>query len=412
MRDHQRFFIYACVCYLFIGFGHVGIGSVMPQMLSSYQEQYGDGGWLVSMQFLGFLVGVLIAPYWAHIQSKTSILMISIAAMSLTSIVYALHLGWSYTLLAAPFGGFGLGVIETMIGALVIQLFASRKAVKMSQIEVFFGVGALILPLCAGLLIRIDLWYAVFLITASLGMLLWLVTRPVMHRIGQAARTEDSALVRTEESAAATEDRPFVGTWTVLRSSYRLLIWFCLYFMLYVGLEISLVSFMPSMVLEKSAASESIAAFSVTFFWITMSIGRMIAGYLSEATSYLGYLLASAAGTGVGLLGMAMSNHYTWLLVSILWIGLCMSGMFAIGLVAANEAVQGYPDQVISLMIASGGIGGSILPLLLGNSLERAGTGNSLMLLGLTTLFMLAMLWIPSQWLRKNRRKGQAVKTG
>ena len=50
----------------------------------------------------------------------------------------------------------------------------------MAKLETFFGIGALVMPILAGLLIRADVWQMAFPIVTALSgitMLLWLTCR-------------------------------------------------------------------------------------------------------------------------------------------------------------------------------------------------------------------------------------------
>lgn len=52
-----------------------------------------------------------------------------------------------------------------------------------------------------------------------------------------------------------------------------------------------------------------------------------------------------------------------------------MSGTFAIAITYANARIIGKTEKITSTMIASGGIGGALLPLLTGWSMDIFSTG-------------------------------------
>lgn len=58
----KRIFALSCGFYLLIGITSVVLGALLPVLLSYYERGYSDGGFLLFLQFLGFLVGVLVAP--------------------------------------------------------------------------------------------------------------------------------------------------------------------------------------------------------------------------------------------------------------------------------------------------------------------------------------------------------------
>ncbi|EHS58712.1 superfamily MFS_1 protein, major facilitator, partial [Paenibacillus sp. Aloe-11] len=62
-------------------------------------------------------------------------------------------------------------------------------------------------------------------------------------------------------------------------------------------------------------------------------------------------------------------------------LGLGMSGIFSIALVFASKMMPGTEESTTSLLIGAGGVGGALLPLWLGNSMDRGGAVASAWLL-------------------------------
>ena len=78
--------------------------------------------------------------------------------------------------------------------------------------------------------------------------------------------------------------------------------------------------------------------------------------------------------------------------VFIVLIGLMMAGIFGIALVYANQMLQGSTERNTSILIAAGGVGGIVLPLVTGSIMDQFPTMIvSLVLAGLS-LFMFAFI--------------------
>src|SRR5690625_6856618 len=58
----KNFVWIACLFYCLNGFGHIILGTILEPLVNYYGIDYGAGGQLIMNQFLGFLVGVLLAP--------------------------------------------------------------------------------------------------------------------------------------------------------------------------------------------------------------------------------------------------------------------------------------------------------------------------------------------------------------
>ncbi|MCZ8511974.1 MFS transporter [Paenibacillus filicis] len=351
----MKAFIWAgCLSYLLIGLAHVIMGSLLPELLVHYGLDYSAGGHLISLQFLGFLVGVLSGPWWSKRLGKKGALLLCLACLGTTELTFFTLPAWPVVLVTAPAAGFGFGMIETLIGAMVLQsVETGKKTAVMSRLEVFFGVGALAMPLLSSLCISWGLWRGAFLILSlfAWGMLaLWLLLpNGVLKGLTD----------RPSEAAG-------VGATSVLKGSLLRWMLFISIFLVYVGTEMSVANFLPSMMLENWQVKPEVGALSVTCFWGAMSVGRLFAAALSEKAGYVRYLLGSAGFGTLMLAGLALSPNAGVGFVLIALLGLVFSGMFAISLVYVTSFFRGAEERTASIMIASGGIGGAALPLLTG----------------------------------------------
>ncbi|MCR8635024.1 MFS transporter [Paenibacillus radicis (ex Xue et al. 2023)] len=377
-----------CLSYFLIGLAHVVIGSLLPDMLAFYGKDYTAGGQLISLQFVGFLIGVLSGPWWSTKLGKRGALLLSLCFLSAAELVFAMLPAWGVVLVVAPFAGFGFGMIETVIGALIMQAAEEdRKAAMMARVEVFFGVGALVMPLLASMFIAEGWWRGAFLtlglFTVCMLLLWWFLPLGGLRERMQ----------RGYEPTAVIEK--------VRKGSMGVFVLFILIFLLYVGGEMSLANFLPSIFVENLGASSEIGALSVTCFWGAMAIGRLFAAAFSRKIGYSRYLLFGSAGFCVLVAGLALTTGIVSAFGIIILLGLAMSGMFAIALVYANSFFPGAEERTTSVLIAAGGIGGATLPLLTGWCMDKLSVSWSLWVLVGFALLMLLFVWATSRMHRK-----------
>ncbi|WP_199615862.1 MFS transporter [Paenibacillus alkalitolerans] len=382
----RRLLWVGCLSYLLIGLAHVVMGSVLEELLRHFGRDYSDGGQLIFAQFFGFLIGVLTTPWWAGRIGRRGTILLALGALTLGEIVYSFLPAWEWMLAAAPVAGFGFGMVEAAIGSLIIGFFHENKAVAMSRLEVFFGIGAFVMPAAGSLLIAMGIWKISFPILAGVSfavlLLWWFTSFGAMNNV---------LTKQNEEAGAVTEH----GTQAAI-SPYRygsrglpLLLLMVVFFVLYVGIEMSLVNFLPSILIEHSGMSSALGTLGVTFFWGAMVAGRLIAGNLAERMGYGRYLLIHGIGS---LLVLALIPFFSGVAVSYLLIfglGLLMAGIFAIGLIFTNHLLPGTAERTTSLLIAAGGLGGALLPLLTG---EVMNSYRSEITLWTMVLFMAAMM--------------------
>jgi FHS family glucose/mannose:H+ symporter-like MFS transporter len=356
-----------CLSYFVIGLAHVVLGSILPVLLQHYDQNYSAGGELIFSQFAGFLAGVLVSPLLNRRFGKRGGILIATCLLLTAEIAYSFLPPWGWMYVIAVAAGFGFGMIEAVIGTIIIGAVTEGTAIAMSRLEVLFGIGALIMPLIASPLIAAGAWRLAFLIVAAFSLLtliLW-----ARGHFGNLQRMLDE---RTSRQASAPKSSSRVSTRFPYKGKQWILLGiFIVFFFLYVGTEMSLVNFMPAIFIAKLGMTESAAALTVTFFWLAMSIGRLFAGVIAEKISYRVYILVSCSLTLLLLILFPFTENRLVAFVVILLLGLFMSGIFSIALVFSSKMLPGTEESTPSIMIASGGVGGALLPLLMGWSMDH-----------------------------------------
>jgi FHS family glucose/mannose:H+ symporter-like MFS transporter len=362
-----------CLSYFVIGLAHVVLGSILPVLLQHYDRSYSAGGELIFSQFGGFLAGVLVSPLLNRRYGKRGSILIATGLLLCAETAYAFLPPWGWMYVIAVAAGFGFGMIEAVIGTIIIAAITEGTAVAMSRLEVLFGVGALLMPLAASPLIAAGNWRLAFLIVAAftfVSLLFWAKSGfgPLQSVLDErpsrlAAATAPAAA--TAATASKLRRLPYKGKQWVLLGL------FIVFFFLYVGTEMSLVNFMPAIFIAKLGMSEASAALTVTFFWLAMSAGRLFAGVVAERVSYRIYVLVSCFAALLLLAVFPFTEHRIAAFAVILLLGLFMSGIFSIALVFSSKLLPGAEESTPSIMIASGGIGGAVLPLLTGWSMDH-----------------------------------------
>ncbi|GGD96580.1 hypothetical protein GCM10010911_64190 [Paenibacillus nasutitermitis] len=352
----------------------------MEPMVHAYGINYGDGGQLVMHSFLGGMVGVLLAPWMISKLGKKPLLLVALGLIVIGETVYVCQPPWEWMLVAAPFAGYGLGTMEAIVSAFIIGASLGNANVAMSRVEVFFGVGALIMPFAGAALIAKGHWIAAFgvvgamaVITMILWVLFWptILDRPaVQHADGGDGITQKLKLSRIIAVLAAC----------------------CTFFIMYVGTEMSFVHYLPSLLVQSNGLTDGAASLSLSVFWGAMVLGRLVAGQLADRWGGAAYLLATSCISLVLFVLMGGFGGPWAMFLLTFGAGLAMSGMFAIALVFANRALPGMTERTISLLMACGGIGGAFLPRFTGWFLDENGADATRWLFAGYALLMLGVV--------------------
>ncbi|PRS27527.1 MFS transporter [Bacillus pumilus] len=369
----KKIFYFGCVFYFFIGTIHVFFGSLTPYLLSSYDKGPGELSSLIFFQFIGFLTGVLLSPILVRKKGYGAVLTMGLLLMIGSLLLGLLVPGWSTLVLAGFFLGSGAGSLETTAGAYVISMANSAK--RISIMEVFFGLGALLFPLVILLTVNEQTWHYVFLFQVgalTFFLMLWLA---FVNKLPRGQMTSSSNGVRKPSLLVDRNNRIIV------------VIMICFAFF-YAGIETNFANFLPSIMLEKGG--DNWGLFAVSTFWTAIVIGRTVIARKADQLHPLRFLKLSAALMILLLVVFAMTTHIAAQLFLIFFIGLCAAGMFPIALTASALMIENAIDEATSYFIAAASLGGACLSFLIGFSLEWAGAASAVFVFAFLAVLLFA----------------------
>lgn len=377
----KTFTIAACALYFLSGLVVTTLGAVLTPLLAHYHLTYTIGGQLVFLGQLGFLIGVPLATVLLkRLQEKT---VLSIAA----AIVAVAQLGM---LSLPPFGwviacnflnGMSVAALETVVATLMIEVFIGRRAVAMSYLEVAFGLGAIFAPMFASFLITHNMWRYAFFLTGVFAIFMavvWKVLTFSKENVSQTAPMD------------ASRDIPrFIKRIT----KWQLLALFVVMIFMYAGVEGSLNNYLPAIFITHLNENRSHASISIGIFWVLMVVGRLMTGWIIRKITYSRFLTGSILGTMICLILFATFKHDVlgYILVGLL--GLIMSGMYSITMVYANHTLPGKERIVTSAITAFSGLGGAVLPGMIGWAMDHASAVSVIWIItAMAGLYLVALL--------------------
>ncbi|GLF88432.1 glucose/mannose transporter GlcP [Bacillus safensis] len=381
----KKVFYFGCVFYFFIGTIHVFFGSLTPYLLSSYDKGPGELSSLIFFQFIGFLTGVLLSPILVRKKGYGAVLTMGLLLMIGSLLLGLLVPGWTTLVLAGFFLGSGAGSLETTAGAYVISMANSAK--RISIMEVFFGLGALLFPLVILLTVTEQTWQYVFLFQVgalTFFLMLWLV---FMNKLSHGQM--DAPLTGGTRKPSLLVDR---------NNRMIVVIMICFAFF-YAGIETNFANFLPSIMLEKGG--ENWGLFAVSTFWTAIVIGRTVIARKADQLHPLRFLKLSASLMILLLVVFALTTHIAAQLILIFFIGLCAAGMFPIALTASALMIENAIDEATSYFIAAASLGGACLSFLIGFSLEWAGAESAVFVFA----FLAVLLFAASIQMNRSKKK-------
>ncbi|WP_353853868.1 MFS transporter [Bacillus sp. Bos-x628] len=384
----KKVFDFGCVFYFFIGTIHVFFGSLTPYLLSAYDKGPGELSSLIFFQFIGFLTGVLLSPILVRKKGYGATLTMGLMLMIVSLLLGWLVPNWTTLVVAGFLLGSGAGSMETTAGAYVISMENSAK--RISIMEVFFGLGALLFPLLILLTVTEQTWHYVFLFQVAaltFFLVLWLVF------IRKWPKGQMPAPTLGGKKTSLLFDR----------NNRMIVVLMTCFAFFYAGIETNFANFLPSIMLEKGGDTWSLLA--VSTFWTAIVIGRSIIAKKADQLHPLRFLKLSAASMILLLIAFALTTHTTVQLLLIFLIGLCASGMFPIALTASALMIENAIDEATSYFIAAASLGGACLSFLIGFSLEWAGAASAILVFS----FLAVLLFAAAIQMNRFRKKGDVL---
>ncbi|MUO80158.1 YbfB/YjiJ family MFS transporter [Agrobacterium vitis] len=338
-----------------MGFGRFSFTPILPGMMTDLHLLPGDAGLIAAANFLGYLLGAVLAGQgWAagreRLIALSSLLATSLllAAMALTE-----HVGMFMLIrfLSGAASAFAM-IFTSSIVLAHVSAHASIHAGEYAQSTHFGGVGLGIaasslmvyaLPHLFGASVSAG-WRLDWLAGAGLTFVVFLVVSLLLPRV---RKTE----VRAEQEPPLSWGRPFL----LLFASYGLFGF---------GYVVT-ATFIVTM--ARMANAGPVAEFLAWFLAGIMAAGslfiwRPVLDILGLAGAYSLALLLAAIGVfaSVGLPGMAAP------LVGAALLGLTFMTITAYGLRLARTLAPASPRKALSIMTAAFGVGQTIGPLVAG----------------------------------------------
>ncbi len=301
MYHKNLLLVAACLAITMFGITCVAIGTINEYLTQSFEVDKIFIGLLASLFATGALIGsVSFGPIVDRFGYKI-ILIVSLVLLLVGFEVIGRTSNLNMIRSMIFLFGLGGGVINGGTSALVSDLNPDKKGAYLSILGVFWGVGALSLPLITSVLLKSGLDYSAILISIGLFVLI-----PIAM----------FALLKCPP-AKNSEGIPYRKYVEMIKNPAILLIAFFLFFQS--GFETLVTTWTPKYFLEIYALDTQTAILSLTVMSISLTVSRILLGYVLKKVEnwkvvmaglfvvVAGFLLMRFGGSfPVGLIGIAL----------------------------------------------------------------------------------------------------------
>jgi len=319
MYKRSQVFAAACIGLFLFGMTLITLGSILPPLTTKFESHGLNKGILVSILPIGILSGSLVfGPIVDRYGYKLLlILSVLISSISLEGLAFTNSLSLLYVCIF--FTGFGGGIINGGTSALVADISAENKGANLSLLGVFFGIGALGMPLLLGILSK-HFQYTTILAAVGFFMLLPVVWFTFI-------------LFPTPKQA---QGFPLKEGVRLLKEPALLLTGFFLFFQS--GVESLSNNWTTTFLQHKLKITNEAALYALSFSVVGLTVARLLLGSLLKKISSFTVMLTSLLLVIIGSIIVMYTTSYT-----VAFTALIITG---VGLAAGFPVILGYVGQL------------------------------------------------------------------
>lgn len=347
------------------------LGAILPQLADNLNLQRTQAGNLFFVMNLGMLAATLFfGPVVDRFGFKLLLALGSLlVGLSFTGLAYSSSYG--LVMLSVVFLGLAGGVLNGGSNALVNDLHPGRRAAALNFLGVFFGFGAMLVPLIIGGFLKQLGLRPVILIAAGLSLIPFILF---------------SAFSFPRPKQA--QGFPLKDVKKIVSSGLLWLAAFILFFQS--GNEFSVGGWLSSYFREKFQFGLSQSALVLSGYWFFLIVGRFLYPALNRLWKRETVVMLSVVVALVSVAGLILSPA-GWLAVAFaLLVGLGFAAIYPTTLAVIGEKFPEFSGTAFSLAISIGLGGGMLSPWLIG----RVSQAYSLQVGLLVPLFSLAMILV------------------
>lgn len=363
----MAFLLIIYLTFISLGLPDSLLGVAWPEMVGAFTVPYSAAG-VIAMTISGCTIISSLATMKLTAKLGTGKLVLgSVLSTAIGLIGIGCTQHYAFLLLFALPLGLGAGAIDTSLNDYVALNF---RAHHMNWLHAFWGIGATLGPILMGAILRSNgSWRLGYWIIGAIQLLLVVLLFLSLPLWKQGK----------EHTAAAIKDR--ISIVEVIKIPG--VIFSLLSFIFYVGIESTIGLWGSSFLIEVKGIAASSASFMVSTFYGSLTVGRILSGFITFLVSNRKLLLLSELCLliGVGIIGVGTGNM---LYAGFIFVGLGSAAIFPTML---HETPRRFGARIsgrlMSLQVAFSAFGTIGLPPLIGVFTQRFG-------MWLFTLFLFA----------------------
>jgi FHS family glucose/mannose:H+ symporter-like MFS transporter len=348
-------FTSACAGIFMFGIVIALLGTLfgLPEVRTRYELGLGEQGNVFLALYFGLFVSTSVAgPTLDRFGSKL-VLVVSTALVTAALGGFILAHSAASAAAAAVLMGLGGGGLNTSVNVLVSTMYDEQRAARLNLLGIFFGIGALVVPLVAATLAA----------TFSIAQLL-------TGAAALAAACMVAYLVL--RFPAAREARGFALGEALSVITYPGVLLFAVLLFFQSGNEASIGGWTSTYAGERGWGAQA-ATWVLAGYWAALIAGRLAAARLLRSVPQRSVLVASGGGAIIGCLVLLGAATLPLVAIGAMVIGFSFGPVYPTALAMAGDRYQRFAGTVFGILFSIALIGGMTSPWAVGHLSEALG---------------------------------------
>lgn len=375
MFNRNKVFAAACLGLFLFGMTLITLGSILPSLVIKFEDAKLSSGILVSILPIGILTGSLVfGPIVDRYGFKLLLIAsVLVSALALEGLAFSNSVTLLYSCIFLI--GFGGGIINGGTSALVADISSENKEANLSLLGVFFGLGALGMPLLLGLLSK---RFEFEKTLAAVGFFMLLVVAYL--------------LVTRFPNPKQAQGFPLKQGIKLLKEPALLLTAFFLFFQS--GVEALVNNWTTSFLQFRLNIQMYEALYALSLSLLGLTLTRLLLGALLRNISSFFIMLISLLLVAAGALILISTHSYLFSVISLIIIGMGLAAGFPVMLGYAGQLYANLSGTAFSIALVIALTGNTILNYLFSQIAAKYSIGYLPFLLLGCILCMLVLLWL------------------
>ena len=348
--------ILAFVAFIALGLpdGLLGVG--WPSIRAGFSISLDAIGMLLTAAVVGYMTSSFMSGFLLSRIGVGRVLVASCFLTGLALIGYTLVPQWWMMVLLGVFAGLGAGAIDAGLNTYVASNFSEGV---MQWLHAFWGIGITFGPIIMTVgLTTLNTWRFGYRVVGVFQILLAVcfVLTLAMWKHGHAPSEGGSGKKLTDYKTPMGETLRKPQVWLSM-----------LLFFLYVGAETALGTWTYTLLTESRGVNLTLAGFFAGSYWLTFTIGRIIAGLFASRVGVNKLVLGGLVGALLGAVLLVWNPSVISNVIAVAVIGLSIAPIFP-AMMSGTSARVGdhYAANTIGMQMAATGFGTVIIPTLMG----------------------------------------------